>query len=590
MSSHATNRRHPQHSLQIVQIALILLLILSPYGVADTSARFVVKGVSGELLKNVTLYLDTLPSFPIDHFEDYEEQATVAITNAVNALGYYQPHILFALNPRQQRITATVTAGPAIRIGSIKVVIDGAARNDHAFNNAIKKSPLQVGDVLNAGLYSEFKGTLMTLALSRGYFDADFSEHRIDVNLDDHKASIELTLSSGTRYHFGDVSYNQNVPAPVIAMVEKFLNFHTGEPFNAEKLNQLHSDLAASGYFDTMDITPLKQQRDDLSVPVEINVEPKTRWAIETGIGYSTDQGARFSVTVDQPWFTTSGHSYTGALQITQKTQELSSQYKIPDGNPLEKYYTINGGFQRSTLEDTNSRMVFASLNQWRKRLSGWDQNYFVRTEYEQYSQGAQRDQGFLLIPGVSFTRRSFKGSPMNPDSGYLLNASLEGAAKAVLSDTSFAKVSVRGKWLSPYWYRNRLILRVEQGAIGLSNITELPPSLRFFTGGDNSIRGYSYDSIGPVNSTGQLVGGRYLTVGSVEYNFALTDIWRLALFVDHGTVTDHYSNNRVGWKTGAGPGVRLVTPIGPVRLDLAFAVSEPKMEWRLHFAMGPDL
>ena len=154
-------------------------------------------------------------------------------------------------------------------------------------------------------------------------------------------------------------------------------------------------------------------------------------------------------------------------------------------------------------------------------------------------------------------------------------------------SDSSFVRVWGRTKWLRSPWAGQRLIARAEQGVIWGDDLESIPPSLRFFTGGDQTVRGFSYQSLSPSDQAGLLTGGKYTTVLSLEYALPVAEKWRLATFVDTGTATNTYDEP---WKIGTGLGARWMTPIGQVRLDLAFGVSETHVPMRLHFALGPEL
>ena len=114
-----------------------------------------------------------------------------------------------------------------------------------------------------------------------------------------------------------------------------------------------------------------------------------------------------------------------------------------------------------------------------------------------------------------------------------------------------------------------------------------MPASLRFFAGGDQSIRGFGYQTISPVDASGKLTGARYLTTGSLEYDHPVAEKWRLATFVDAGTATNDYLDPI---KVGTGLGIRWISPLGPIRFDLAFGVSEVQIPWRLHFGLGAEL
>ena len=100
-------------------------------------------------------------------------------------------------------------------------------------------------------------------------------------------------------------------------------------------------------------------------------------------------------------------------------------------------------------------------------------------------------------------------------------------------------------------------------------SVFDLPPSLRFFAGGDNNLRGYEYESISPKDSDGKLTGAKYMVTTSLEYQYRVYGNWWLAAFVDSGDAW----NNTPEWKTGTGFGIRWASPVGPVRLDLGFAL-----------------
>ena len=120
-----------------------------------------------------------------------------------------------------------------------------------------------------------------------------------------------------------------------------------------------------------------------------------------------------------------------------------------------------------------------------------------------------------------------------------------------------------------------------------MESIDKLPPSLRFYAGGDQSVRGYGYKSLGPTDSSGRVVGGQYLTEGSVELERKLFGIWSAAVFYDLGNAYDTIDANL---QQGVGVGVRMTLPFGQIRLDLADAISEEGFSLRIHLTLGADL
>jgi translocation and assembly module TamA len=131
------------------------------------------------------------------------------------------------------------------------------------------------------------------------------------------------------------------------------------------------------------------------------------------------------------------------------------------------------------------------------------------------------------------------------------------------------------------------VILRAMLGGMIVKDFDSLPPELRFFAGGDRSIRGFDYQQIGDLDAKGEVIGGKYQVVASAEYEHYFLDKWGAAAFVDAGDAfTNQYDTN-----LGAGIGLRWKSPVGLVRLDIARPlVSNFDHEWRVHLIIGPDL
>ena len=116
-----------------------------------------------------------------------------------------------------------------------------------------------------------------------------------------------------------------------------------------------------------------------------------------------------------------------------------------------------------------------------------------------------------------------------------------------------------------------------------------MPPDLRFFVGGDLSIRGYDYESVSPKNESGELEGGSKMFTASLEYQYNVTGNWWGAVFIDVGQSSHEFNFGDV--KKGAGVGLRWRSPIGLVKLDVARAVNDPELtDWKLYFGLGGSL
>ena len=171
------------------------------------------------------------------------------------------------------------------------------------------------------------------------------------------------------------------------------------------------------------------------------------------------------------------------------------------------------------------------------------------------------------------------------PSSANRLLLGVEVSDEAWGSDASFIRLRGRAGWIGSAGDNHRFVTRLDGGAILMETLRKLPPSLRFFAGGDNSIRGYGYETVSPQNAEGELTGGRYMATAALEYQYRVKADWWLAAFSDYGSAWD----DKPDWVQGVGFGVRWVSPVGPLRLDLAHALDDDG-GFRLHFSMGPEL
>jgi translocation and assembly module TamA len=193
-----------------------------------------------------------------------------------------------------------------------------------------------------------------------------------------------------------------------------------------------------------------------------------------------------------------------------------------------------------------------------------------------------------LLYAEATLNRRRLNDR-LTPRKGFVFEVGARLAAEAIASDTDFAQGFGRVTWLVPQAERGRFKLRGEVGAMAVGDFDALPPELRFYAGGDRSLRGFDYHEIGEVNGNGNIIGGKYLAIGSAEYEYYFNEDWGAGVFVDAG---DAFSS-RFSLNVGAGVGVRWRSPLGPVRVDIGFPVQTDlptKTSWRLHVLLGPDI
>ena len=153
-------------------------------------------------------------------------------------------------------------------------------------------------------------------------------------------------------------------------------------------------------------------------------------------------------------------------------------------------------------------------------------------------------------------------------------------------SDAGFSQLYARASWFHGLGPADRLIVRGQLGHTWTDVLTDLPPSLRFYAGGDRSIRGYDYHEVGPrIGDFG--IGANNLVTASTEYEHYFNASWGGAVFVDSGSA---FNGKHPDWHTGVGVGVRWRSPVGPVRVDIARGLNDPRSSFTLNLSFGADL
>jgi len=280
------------------------------------------------------------------------------------------------------------------------------------------------------------------------------------------------------------------------------------------------------------------------------------------------------------------GHQLDLQLQPSQRKSNLGGVYTIPIGDPKRERLSLLGKYEIEQFDSTDTESWTAAVSRDHFRDHGEYSTYLQMLD-EQFSIGGDNGHAALLIPGV-------KGSIFWADSrlvttrGLRISASLSGSEQGLLADTSFLQNSVHVKGIYTLFEQWRLIGRADLGATLTDDIDALPPSLRFFAGGDQSVRGYGYKKIGPADADGNIIGGKNLLTTSLELERTLFDQWSGAVFYDSGTATNSFADLHL--QAGAGVGVRWNAPFGQIRLDLAKALEDDGNSWRIHFTMGADL
>ncbi|EGQ9420936.1 outer membrane protein assembly factor [Vibrio parahaemolyticus] len=562
---------------------IVGLLVVSQSAYADVSLKL--KGIDGALEDNVKAYLSSIPEKDYSTSLRFQARLDQSITEALNALGYYHAKISYSVSEGNDELIVNIHKGLPVKIKVMDVVISGEAKEDEEFANLIAKSPLKVGRILNQGEYDSLKSGIRNLALQRGYFNGDFKLNKLEVIPELNEANVRLHYDSGIRYHFGPVEITGSQIWE--NRVESMRPFEIGEPYLVSDVGEYNQNLSNTDWFSSVFVEPdLSKLEDGRELPIKVSLAPAAKNQIETGIGYSTDTGVCGTLKWKKPWVSARGHSFNTALSLSKPEQTITAGYKIPLDDVLREYYQLQFGLKHLDNRDTESLESNLAVERHWLTDGGWHKTVYVRHLYENFSQGLQDDGVQFVLPGATFSRTRVRGGSM-PMWGDKQSVTVEYGDPALLSETRVLRLLGRSSWIRGIGENHRGLFRLEGGANITEEFEKLSPSLRFFAGGDNNIRGYGYESISPVDESGALTGAKYILSSTLEYQYRVYGNWWAATFYDIGDAF----NDTPEWKSGAGVGIRWASPVGPVSFDFAWGLDEkPNNEFRLHFSLGPEL
>ncbi len=584
-------------------VCFLLVGLLLPTGFAYALKLDVkVEGLEGKPKDNVLALLDIYQErddkdLTAERVRGLHRLAPDQIREALAPFGFYR----VAVEDRLQEPATTdgpwsatyrVNPGEPIKIGSVDYQVTGEGADNPAFP---KEFPMRVGDVLLHSDYEKAKSEIRYAASSEGYLDAQLLRHQVLIDPVAYEALIQFQLDTGPQYRLGEVSFKQDLLDE--GLLRRYVNFKPGVVYDPDLLLGLQSRLLGSEYYSDVEIVPLTDQAGpNHEVPIEVVAKRNKPNKYRIGVGYATDVGPRLSMDWRRRYLNRWGHKLRTELSLAPALSNLALDYRIPIQDPTHDYIIIK---PQSTYSDTATRKGWVqSIQAAHSTLtpSGWRRNIGLDYRYEDLdttvdSLGPTND----LIPNISWSK-TVSDDPINTNRGYRLKYTLLGTVQGLVSETSSLSGQIQFKWIRRFAERYRFITRADLGATLADSVDDLPASLRFYAGGDNSIRGWGFDVLGPTDpATDQVVGGRYLAVGSLELERQIKGPWSAAVFTDFGNAFDpDYTQT---FQQSVGLGVRWASPIGQVRVDVAFALTKDQGDdadglppARLHIVIGPDL
>lgn len=577
---------------------------MAPSAQAERSSKISFTGVYGELLSNVEKHVRLVkrlrdkksPPLLDGERQRLELRAPLEIKQALEPFGYYLATVEPDLQGAPQKYRYAVTLNQAVKITNIELLLDDDALKQDEFKQWRSQFPLKVGMPLKQALYDSYKKQLMTNAVRLGYFDAKYTKSTIVINESRTEANIILRFSSGKRYSISEISINWNTDVNDDEkskrgidqdILSSLFNVKEGQLYTADDLSKTQRSLLATPYFSSVDVRSGDRDSQNNTIPIIVNLTPSKRKAYNFAIGAGTDTGIRASVGYENRRINNKGHYINTRIGGSAIQKTAIANYRIP----LARSSKDNINFYASLEEETGDTRRFQAIKigtEWAHAWNGSLLKFGLVASREKFDRLeddlSQIEREIDLLMPTFAWEHSKRDDLYFPTKGWSANLLLRGTSESLASDIDLVQGIFNGRILRPLG-PGRVKLRFTLAGSLIDEDTALPESLGFLTGGDDSVRGYSYESIG-VERNGDTTVGKNLVVGSFEYEHPIKNGFSLAGFIDAGDAFD----SNPDYKRGAGVGIRWRLPFGALRLDAASALDREGQPFRLHFSFGTDL
>src|SRR5262245_27313370 len=557
---------------------------------------------AGDLLKRMSLRPGRWFATPFR--ADLLEADVRALQTYLRAQGFADasvgpPRLTWSDDRREVRIAIPVVEGPRLRVGAIRV--EGATLV--STNEILAALPFIAGGNWDARRADEGIRAIDRLYQRRGAFGTDIS---LNTARHDDTVDVTYTIVEGPQTRIGRVLVRGALLTRESVILER-LPFASGDLLDPDRLLRGASQLTDLGVFERVDVEPLQPPATPFT-DVEVTVRERPPWRLDFGAGYGTDEGVRGFIEVGYDNLFRTGRSLrlreklNAGGQVSAFGTRTDLIYREPwaFGTPWDGEARLFWEYRQVigyTYEREGFNLSMAG-DLWKDQVRGlrgtvsyrfYDIRRFdVNPDLAASTIVAGQDRVASVAGALTWDLRN---PPLDPRSGSLHFISFETASDAFGGDVNFLKARAETSWAFSWLPPTVVALAARLGlATTYGGTQELPIEDRFYAGGANSVRGYREQRVGPLASNGDPLGGNALIVLNAEWRFP---IWRVlggAVFVDAGTVTSQVNQLALDtFRVGTGGGLRLNTPVGPIRVDFGYALTPIPNEGRFqaYFSLG---
>ena len=509
------------------------------------------------------------------------EDSTLLV-GLLRAEGYYDARVSTRVEQNGGRTLVVLDAEPGLIYKFEGVTLAGVAAAGDKEKGLRDAFGLKAQDTVNADRVVAGEASLRTRIGEQGFPFADVGEPEIVVDHATHTATLSMTIQPGGEKRFGTITTAADNKVFNAKHILEIARFRPGEPYNAASLEDLRRALIQTSLVSTVEIKPVQSADPDV-VDINVALAPAPPRTIAGEIGYGTGEGARAEVS----WTNRNLFPPEGALTLrgVLGTKEQLASVVFRRNNFEGRDRVLTGQIVASNLtRDAYQARTFSvsgslerQTNIFFQKKWTWSLGAELAASDERdviLSTGAPRRRTFFI--GALPTTLSYDGSDdlLNPTKGFRLSGRLSPEISLEGSAFGYARMQVDASAYQSVASSVVLAGRIRLGTIAGAPRDAIAPSRRFYAGGGASVRGYSYQSIGPRDPNNDPIGGLSLTEFSIEARVKAFGNFGVVPFLDGGNIYTSPLPKFTQFRFGTGIGLRYYSSFGPIRIDVGTPIN----------------
>ncbi|WP_085901592.1 autotransporter assembly complex protein TamA [Kiloniella majae] len=509
--------------------------------------------------------------------------------------GYYDNSISYSVDDSKKPVGVAfeIKTGPQFLLNTFRVVFKSGKQIPAALNNA--NIGISTGVVARSEAIVDAKNKAIVILADHGYPDAKLADQEAIVDFATQQMDVTLVLDEGPRLVVGNLEF-EGLKEVDANYLQQLGQWKAGILYNAKIIDELRRKYLRTGLFEAVRMKPLDTsnaaRNGTYVTPITFVFVEREHKSIGLGASFSTSEGAGTQFFWENRNTFGQGEKLRADLTVAEIRQQLKLGFNKPNYLRNNQSFNANTNIKHEDTDAYEEKSISAFVGIDRK----WGKNWTVGGGLElELSEIEDEDdtESFAFASVPLSARYDSTNDLLDPTTGFRFGVTATPYYGLTAASPDFFKTEIDGSTYYSILDDDRLVFAT-RGKIGLlagDSSSDIPATKRFYAGGGGSIRGYEHQTVGPLNSNDDPVGGRSLVEFGAEARVRVTEDIGLVPFIEGGNVYDSatpdFSEN---FQWGAGLGLRYYTAIGPIRLDVAVPLNrreEIDDAWQFYVSIG---